>query len=213
MRHLLIAAGLCLVGLTATAETYRLKLGSDQIGTFTYTPESLTSTITDSPLGVGNGQFMATSRAVQLENGDVVTQFLSDAPAKGRKISVLHRGGVVRETTVSPAADATDLSVAAAVPTGVVDPIAALGHLLADRSSCPGTIKFYEGRRVITVAPAGSTQTDDMLSCDMTYRVTAGPGHFSPLYIKRAQIALTYQAGHWQSLAASTGPFSLTVTR
>ena len=209
----ILALAFILLATTAHADTYRLMLGGDQIGTLTYSTGSVSARVTDSPLGVGNGTFEATSRPVRLDSGEVVTQYLSNSPAKGRTISVLHDKGVVRDVTVSPSSDATDLSVPAAVPQGMGDPLTTIGALLADRTSCPGTQRFYEGRRAITISPTGSTTEGDTLTCTLSYRVTAGPGHFSPLFIRNASMSVRYTGGKWTDLSLSSGPFTLTVVR
>ncbi len=199
----------------ASAQTFQLSLGGDTIGTLTVTGDSIRSNITDSPLGVANGSFTASAKRVQTADGQVVTQYLADIPRKGRKISVLSDGGRVIETVVSPAEDRTDLSDPAAVPAGVSTPVAVLNALI-NASGCPGTMRFYEGRRVITLSATGATQTGTMLSCDMSYRVTGGPGHLSPLYIKNATMEVTYDTSSGQrmtELQIGSGPFTLYVTR
>lgn len=200
---------------TASAQTFQLSLGGGSIGTMTVTTDGITANVTDSPLGLANGAFVASAKRVQTADGQVVTQYLSDTPRKGRKISVLSDGGQVIETVVSPADDRTALSDPAAVPSGVSTPVAVLNGLINARG-CPGTMRFYDGRRVITVAPTGSTQSGTMLSCDMSYRVTSGPGHLSPLFIKNATMEVTYDTASGQSLTEiqiGNGPFTLYVTR
>ncbi|MEY1554249.1 hypothetical protein AB3Y40_01320 [Yoonia sp. R2331] len=199
----------------ASAQTFQLSLGSGTIGTMTVTGDSIRANVTDSPLGLANGAFTATAKRVQMTDGRVVTQYLSDTPRKGRKISVLSDKGQVIETTVSPSDDRTDLSDPAAVPGAVSTPVAVLNGMI-NATGCPGAMRFYDGRRVITLSPTGSTQTGAMLSCDMSYRVTAGPGHLSPLYIKNATMEVTYDTAAGQSLTEiqiGNGPFTLYVTR
>ncbi len=199
----------------AQAQTFQLSLGGGTIGTMSVTGDTIRASITDSPMGLANGGFTASAKRVQTAEGQIVTQYLSDTPRKGRKISVLSDGGRVLETVVSPADDRTDLSDPAAVPNGVTTPVAVLNRLI-DASGCPAAMRFYDGRRVITLAPTGSTQTGTMLSCDMSYRVTAGPGHLSPLYIKNAKMAVTYDTSGGQRMTEiqiGSGPFTLYVTR
>jgi hypothetical protein len=201
-----------LLASPALSESYDLSLGGNVIGTLDATDAGINSNVTNSPLGVGNGTFDATSRRVRLADGTVVTQYLSDAPRKNRTISVLHDAGRVIETVVNPVGDATALSVADTVPAGVTDPVAGLAHLLRDRATCPEPVSFYDGRRVITVSPTDQSTEQATLTCRMSYRVTAGPGHFSPLFISNAKMNLLYQGGALTTLTIGAGPFTLTVT-
>lgn len=196
----------------ALSDSYELSLGGNVIGTLDATDASISSNVTDSPLGVGNGTFDASSKAVRLADDTVVTQYLSEAPRKNRTISVLHDAGQVIETVVNPVGDATALSVANSVPAGVTDPVSGLAHLLRDRATCPEPVSFYDGRRVITVSPTDQSAEDATLTCRMAYRVTAGPGHFSPLFISNAKMNLRYEGGALTMMTVGAGPFTLTVT-
>lgn len=211
MRALAFCLALALPA-TASAETFTLSLGGGSIGTLDFTGADLRANVTDSPMGLANGTFSASSRAVQMADGRQVTQFLSDAPRKGRRISVLHDGGRAIETTVSPASDATDLSDAAAVPAGVIDPVQAFGRMTSG-GDCPGAFSFYDGRRVVTLSPTGRDGAGDTLVCRMSYRVTAGKGHLSPLNIKSADVALHYAGGRMARLEIGSGPFTLYMSR
>lgn len=201
-----------LLATPALSESYELSLGGNVIGTLDATAAGISSNVTNSPLGVGNGAFDATSQRVRMDDGRVVTQYLSDAPRKNRRISVLHDAGRVIETVVTPASDATPLSVADTVPQGVTDPVAGVAHLFRDRTDCPSAISFYDGRRVITVSPTEQSIEEAVLTCRMAYRVTAGPGHFSPLFISNAKMNLRYESGALTALTIGAGPFTLTVT-
>ncbi len=208
-----------LIGLAAPAvqaDTFSLSLGNGPIGTLNVTADAVRSSVTDSPLGLANGRFEATAKRVRTASGDVVTQYLSQAPSKGRTISVLLKDARALETVVSPAKDATDLSVASAVPAGVTHPVGALNRIVNASGGCPGPIQFYDGRRVITISPDGAAQDGETLTCDMRYRVTAGPGHLSPLFISGARMSVTYTTAGGQQMAGltlSSGPFTLYVTR
>ena len=206
------AIALCLIAGSAHADTFRLYLGGSEVGQMTIDSTTLRVNVTDSPMGVANGTFSASSKDVQMADGRVVRQYLSDTPRKGRTISVLHANGQVIETTVSPSGDATDMSVASAVPSGVMDTIAALNRITRG-NSCPGTMNIYEGRRVIRLSLSGSANDGATQTCDIAYRVTAGPGHLSPLYIRNAQMQLTYTSGQLAQIVIGSGPFSLTVQR
>jgi len=192
MRKILLA--LCLCASPAAADRFDMYLGGSKLGQMVLSGDSLTIDVTGSPLGVADGSFSASSKRVQMADGRVVRQFLSDTPRKGRKISVLLDAGQVIETTVIPAEDITDLSDPAAVPAGVVDTITALNRIAAARS-CLSAMSIYEGRRVITLAPTGSRSEGSTEVCDFSYRVVAGPGHLSPLYIQNANVQVTYVSG------------------
>ena len=215
MRLTLAAAIFAAFTSPVLAETYQLSFGGGTIGSLTFDGNSISSDVSSAPMGVGNGRFKATVANVRRTNGDQVVQYLSDAPAKGRRISVLFKDSAVVETTVSPTSDATDLSDISNVPAGVVTPVAAFGKL-AQASGCPSAFRFYDGRRAIQIQPNGQSQDDAALTCNMTYRVTHGPGHLSPLYIKNASMSATYDVSAGQrltSLSISSGPFTLYVTR
>lgn len=196
----------------AQAQTFNLSLGGDPIGTLSYSASAVRSDVNNSPLGVADGVFEGTANRVQTADGQVVTQYLGKSFNKGRTISVLMQGGRALETTVSPASEATALSDAAVVPAGITHPIGALGHLVG-ASGCPGAVQFYDGRRVILISPESATQSGSTQTCNMRYRVTAGPGHMSPLFISRASMTLTYEAGRFQQMQVKSGPFSLFISR
>lgn len=215
MKHLLAAFAL-LWASVAAAETLTLSLGGDPIGTMSFDGQSLNANVTSSPLGVANGRFSASSKRVQMADGAVVRQYLSDAPRKGRQISVLHEGGTVLGVTVSPSSDATALSDPGAVPAGVSDPVLTMGRILNATAGCPATQRFFDGRRAITLSPQGQSSQDGTLTCEIAYRVTGGPGHLSPLFISRAKLAVRYDvsgAQRFRDLTISSGPFALTVSR
>lgn len=208
----LIALALTLLAPMAHADTYRLSLGGDPIGTLNHTGGSLRSDVNNSPLGVADGIFEASAKRVQTANGQVVTQYLGKSYNKGRTVSVLMNNGQALETTVSPRSEATELSDIAAVPSGVTHPVAAFSHLVSARG-CPGAVQFYDGRRVIMISPEGSSQSGNTQTCTMRYRVTAGPGHMSPLFISRASMTLTYEGGSFTQMKVNSGPLSLYITR
>ena len=215
MRLTLLTALIMMLAAPISAQTYQLSFGGGSIGTLSYSPSRVASNVTSAPMGVGNGQFEATVQNVTRANGDAVVQYLSKSPAKGRTISVLYKDGSVVETVVTPTGDQTALSDISAVPAGVTTPIVALGHLI-NATGCPSDLTFYEGRRAVKITATGRSQNGTILVCDMSYRVTHGPGHLSPLFIKNAKLSATYDTSSAQQLtqmSISSGPFTLYVTR
>ncbi len=215
MRPFLFPLMLGLMAISASAQDFSLNFGGGVIGHLRFDGTTLQSSVTSGPMGVGNGKFEASVRNVRLETGEAAFQYLSFAPAKGRTISVLYKDGVTTETAVSPANDRTALSDAAAVPAGVVTPVEAFDQLV-NAKGCPNDLSFYDGRRVISIARAAQSENAGRLICDLTYKVTHGPGHLSPLFIKRASLQATYTAVGSQQLlklSVSSGPFTLDVVR
>lgn len=210
MRRIALALSL-LAAQPLAAETFTLSLGSRAVGQMSLTSERLDIRVDESPLGVADGTFAASSRMVRMEDGRVVRQYLSDAPRKSRKISILHDAGTVIDTTVSPSSDATEMSAPAAVPQGVVDFVQGLNVITA-ASACPGGMTLYEGRRLIRLDPTGSTSDGATRTCDYSYRVTGGPGHLRPLSIRNATVQIAYTSGRLARITASSGPFSVHVT-
>lgn len=212
MRTVLLAFGFGILSAAATAETFTLSLGDRAVGQMTLGNDRLILNVDDSPMGVANGTFTATSKRVQMSDGRQVWQYLSDTPRKGRKISVLHDAGQVIDTTVSPSGDITDMSAPTAVPGGISDFVQAM-NVMTKASSCPGAMTLYEGRRVVALRPTGSTVTGDAQSCDYSYQVTGGPGHLSPLSVRNATVEVIYTAGRMTEINAGSGPFTVTVSR
>lgn len=219
---LFVVSLLALLASPSWAQTFEVNLGGRTLGTLTYTRdgkvETMQSTLNKTPLGVFNGNYEGKSQPVKSGSGKKVHQYLGvkKSTRKSRKSSVLFDQGTAIETTIDPVKDRTDLSEVAAVPNQVVDPVAAFGRLVA-ASHCPEPFQFYDGRRVITLAPDGSSQNGGVLNCDMSYEVTHGPGHLSPLYIRSISVSLTYETVDGQTnlttVRFSSGPFKVKMTR
>ena len=179
-------------------ETFAVKLGKITLGQLTYSRNSkgqtLQSTLANTPLGVFNGTFMGTSRPGKSADHSRVTEFvgISKSSRKSRKVEV--QIGVIRalSTIVTPTSEETPLSDPARVPTGVVDPVTAIGQLLTAKG-CPKIISIYDGRRAIALLPTGVETGETTLICNITYQVIAGPGHLSPLKITTAKMRVTYR--------------------
>ncbi len=203
----LIAATCCVFGTgPATAQNFDVKLGGKKLGLLSYASDDkadkLRSTLDSTPLGVFDGTFSATSTVVQTAIGEVtqIFQSTSKSSRKARDIGIVITNGIAVEATVRPKDERTDLSEVKNVPRNVVDPVSGIGRLIAARG-CPGTFTIYDGRRAIRLTPAGSRKDGDLLTCLITYKVIAGPGHLSPLYISSVRLQAHYDlAGNEQRL-------------
>lgn len=205
-----LALALIASGSAASAESFSMSLGDRTLGTLDYSVaggvETMTSTMNNTPLGVFNGTFQGKSNGRHYSSA-------SKSSRKTRDISVLFDAGRAIETVVNPADERTELSDPTLAPTGVIDPVATLGRFI-NTNGCPEAFRIYDGRRAILVLPVASTQTDSTLVCDMSYSVSHGPGHLSPLYLKSISIKLTYDVSGNQSLSQmqfGAGGFDLTM--
>lgn len=187
--------------LRAEEVPFRVVLAGSVLGTLEYEtapedggrPAAVRTNLDNTPLGVFDGTWEATSRPVRTEAGDVVLQYVSTSASsrKNRVISVLHADGRVIETAVSPAREATELSHAAQVPEGVVDPVEAFGRLV-EADGCPERFRIYDGRRVVEVSTTGSEEGGGVLTCRSRYEVVLGPGLLSPFRFDSLDVELTY---------------------
>ncbi len=199
----------------AAAESFTVLLAGRAVGTLTWDRDgpTLVSVLDNMPLGVGDGRFTGTSRAVHSQAGDPVTQYIGASDE--RTIAVVLGGGRALETTISPTSEMTGLSDAGRVPPGVLDPVAGFGRLMTVKG-CPGAMRLYDGRRVAEVATLTSTAAPDTLTCRLDYRVVAGPGHLSPFRFTSLAITLAYSTSGTQSLRRATigtGLFTITLSR
>lgn len=195
----LAVAVFAVAGVAAQAETFSVQLGTRDLGSLTYhggAKATLQSSLDSTPMGVFNGTFSA-----QSEQTSAGQQFrsVSKSSRKSREIAILIVEGRAQETVVTPASEMTDLSNVAAVPVGVIDPVGAFGQFVT-ANGCPSAFRFYDGRRAILVQPTGQNKSEGQLVCDMSYQVSDGPGHLSPLYIKSISINLSYDLSGGQSL-------------
>ena len=218
-RLVLVLVLLLLAPLPAVAQTFQALLGDRPIGTVTFARSgqadlSLTSDMTDTPLGVGDGTVRATSRPARLDDGSIVTQYVSAGRTsrKSRDISVLFDGGTVIDTVVTPADERTGLSDPGMVPAGVIDPVAALGRLV-EGAGCPAPFAFYDGRRVVAISTAAERTVGGATVCDLNYTVTDGPGHLSPLRFRTLDVTATYSGGGLRVLTLGAGGFELRLVR
>jgi len=179
----------------AGSQSWTVSLAGLTLGNFTYASEPngsvLRTRVANTPMGVFNGVFTASS--LRDANGVLRYASLSDTTRKRRKISFrIDTDGQVREVQVSPQDQQTDLSVAARVPVGVIDPVAAFARFTT-LQICPGGFLVYDGRRVVQVSLVDTRRKGRHLQCELTYEIIAGPGHLSPLYLNHFRLWLDYQ--------------------
>jgi hypothetical protein len=210
---------ICLFGLSAPAQAqdFSVVLGNKTLGKLSYSQSgrtaSLHSTLTQTPMGVFNGTFKGTSKG-NAKSGVFTGD--SRSSRKQRRVVVDHQNARPVSVEISPLEERTDLSDPSRVSGETLDPVRAIGHLIAARD-CPAAIRLYDGRRVITITPSGQTKDAHNLTCAMRYKVTQGPGHLSPLRISSAKMQLQYDtSGTEQSLQQikiSSGVFGLSLNR
>ncbi|MFV0491185.1 MAG: hypothetical protein ACK5M4_05165 [Pseudorhodobacter sp.] len=190
-------ACLFLIAPPAMAESWQVILGDRVLGELEYSRSGarkfLSTRLNNTPLGVFNGTFEARSGPATTEEGLIVTQYISEGKStrKHRVISVLSLDGRVRDIVIQPPGEATELSIPSAVPVPVLDPVEAFAALSASRD-CPAPLRFHDGRRVVGIATQSRQVTGGKLRCAMNYRVTAGPGHLSPLRFTALDMVLVY---------------------
>ncbi|EYD76918.1 hypothetical protein Rumeso_01440 [Rubellimicrobium mesophilum DSM 19309] len=207
----------------AEATSFQVVLAGSVLGTVDYEtdggrPALLRSNLDNTPLGVLNGTWQAGSQPVRTSEGVDAVQFqaVTASSRKNRTITFLHADGRVLTVQVDPAEDATELSDAAQVPAGVLDPVEAFGRLF-ETQGCPEAFRLYDGRRVVEVTPAGAEEANGLLTCDMDYEVVAGPGHLSPFRFRSFDLTLTYVRTDGGPVLAevdvSAGPFTVRLRR
>ncbi len=212
----------CVVVTGAHAQVFDVALGSKQLGTLAFshdgTKETLLSSLDNTPMGVFNGTFKATtqrSRAITGGKG-LRYQSLSQSSRKTRKIAISIDDGRVVKTAIKPTSERTKLSNIDIVPRGMIDPVTAIGTLIAAKQ-CPPKIMIYDGRRAIALIPDGSTKNANRLTCAIQYKVVAGPGHLSPLYISSVKMKVTYDlsngAQKLTKMKLGSGLFNLVLSR
>jgi hypothetical protein len=219
-----VATALCLafVSGASRAQNYSVSLGGRVVGTLDHRDEAgggarLATLFNDTPLGVGDGMFDATSRPARAADGTPVRTYSSVASRKDRRIDVDYAdGGRVVSVVVTPAEERTALSDPAAVPAGVFDPVAAFGRIASARD-CPPAFRYYDGRRVVQIVTRERTVDGNAVSCRADYDVIAGPGHLSPFRFTHLRLEMVYDArgadAGLRSLEMRTGPFALTLDR
>jgi hypothetical protein len=196
------------------AQTFDVKLGGKTLGTLEYSEKgrdaTLQSTLDSTPMGVFNGTFTGSSSAKGQFIGD------SKSSRKQRIVTVDITQGRATGVEIIPANEMTDLSDASRVPAGVSDPVQIIGAFIG-ATGCPPSTRMYDGRRVVTLTPQAGKEDGASLTCPVSYKVVAGPGHLSPLGISNAKMELLYDmSGEAQTLKeikVSSGVFRLKLLR
>ncbi len=220
-----LAAATLFAGLTpvmASAESFAVSLAGATLGKVEYRDrteggaqrEELTSVFDNTPLGVFNGTYAATS-VTQGAASKHVSQTRSTR--KSRDVSIDQQAGKVVSVSISPDSEQTELTQPARVPAGVLDPVAAFGSLVVT-SACPGAMQVYDGRRVAQMTATGSTRDAGGVTCTYDYRVISGPGYLSPLGLSGFALTLVYDTSSpedWvlDRIQARTGIFALSLVR
>ena len=217
LKNHILRLGLMLAATTAQAETFSVSLGKITLGKLVHTGTSggasLKATLDNTPMGVFDGTFNGTAKPATATDGTPVIHYnsVSKSSRKSRSVQVQIAKGRALATDVTPSSEITNLSDPAKAPKNITDPARAIGMLI-NSSGCPARINIYDGRRAIALIPGTSETKDDKLICSIAYKVTAGPGHLSPLKISKAKMKVTYDTTNGQSLQQITlrsGPFNL----
>ena len=201
----------------ASAETFSVKLGGKMLGEMRFVVKgktaTLSSTLNSTPMGVFNGTFSGISTGSAANS-----RFTGDSKSsrKQRTVIVEIAEGRARSTTITPSGELTDLSDVSRVPAGAIDPVRVIGALVS-ADGCFNSMKMYDGRRVVDLTPNGRSGEGDTLTCSINYRVSAGPGHLSPLGISSAKLTLRYDTGggqkSLQQITIASGIFRVTLDR
>ncbi|WP_394151592.1 hypothetical protein [Loktanella salsilacus] len=196
----------------AQSQSFDLMLGNRQLGTLSFDGTGsnvrLLSRLDNTPLGVADGTFEATSRA----SGGTVTYLGQNRGSKTRDISITRESGTVTAVSVTPADDMTDLSDIEKVPAGTLNTAEVFG-VLANGTTCPNPVVMYDGRRVVQLATTAMDTTGDTVTCQLSYRVTAGKGHLSPFNFKSLAMTATYTASALSQVTVSAGGFNVQMVR
>ena len=199
----------------AATERFSVLLGGRTLGTLSFDSgtQTILTVLDNTPLGVGDGRSESTARTVRASNGDTVIQYIGRK--SDRVISVLFDGARAIETVVEPASERTEMSDVSRVPEGVLNMVAGFERIIAS-NGCPSRFAMYDGRRVIDVQTTRATPTDGGLTCELAYRVTAGPGHMSPFRFSNIAITLQFTTAGGQRLQQATieaGVFTVDLVR
>jgi len=207
----------------ADTEVFEMRLAGSTLGTLTFEASEAgsgwTTDLDNTPLGVADGLFAATSVPVRTASGEAARRYRGETATsrRSRVVEVLHAEGRVLSVSVTPDDEATEMSDAARVPPGVIDPVEAFERLL-HADGCPAAFSIYDGRRVVAITPQASQEAGGRLTCDLSYEVALGPGHLSPLGIASLGVTLTYDRAPGapqtlQEMDVRTGPLRLRILR
>ncbi|MFT6537895.1 MAG: hypothetical protein ACJAQU_002812 [Loktanella salsilacus] len=210
---LIAALSILLAGpALAQGQSFALMLGNRQLGTLSFDGSGanthLLSRLDNTPLSVADGTFEATSRA----SGNTVEYVGQNRGSKNRDIMITRQGAAVGAVSVTPADEMTDLSDVAKVPAGTLTTAEVFG-VLANGKTCPNPLTMYDGRRVVQLATTAMDTSGDTVTCQMSYRVTAGKGHLSPFNFKSLAMTAIYTTGALSQVTVSAGGFDVNLVR
>ena len=214
MLRLPLIAALTLLAGSAVAEqqNFAMMLGNRQLGTLAFNGSGsdvhLVSRLDNTPLGVADGTFEAVTRS----KGETVEYLGSNRGSKTRDIVLTREGTKVTAVTVTPTDEMTNLSDVASVPDGTLTTAEVFG-VLANGTTCPNPLTMYDGRRVVQMATTAMNKSAETVTCNMSYRVTAGKGHLSPFNFKSLSMTAVYRSGALAQITVSAGGFDLNLVR
>ena len=214
MLRLPLIAALTLLAGSAVAEqqNFAMMLGNRQLGTLAFNGSGsdvhLVSRLDNTPLGVADGTFEAVTRS----KGETVEYLGSNRGSKTRDIVLTREGTKVTAVTVTPTDEMTNLSDVASVPDGTLTTAEIFG-VLANGTTCPNPLTMYDGRRVVQMATTAMNKSAETVTCNMSYRVTAGKGHLSPFNFKSLSMTAVYRSGALAQITVSAGGFDLNLVR
>lgn len=192
----------------AADQSYKVLLGGAEMGWLRYsgTPDNarISTNFNNTPLAVFDGVYEGSSRT---RSGETEYQGKSSASAETRDVEIKLTAGKVTEVTIFPVEDRTKYTDPAAVPTGLLDPVAGFVSLLSQTKTCPKPFSLYDGRRVVQVTQKSEDMVGDVRTCVMDYRVALGKGHLFPLSVKNVIITLIYDPN-----IANIGPSQLSLS-
>ncbi len=196
----------------AQSQSYAMTLGNRQLGTLTFDGSGqnvhLLSSLDNTPLGVADGTFEATTKT----EGEAVAYKGINRGSKTRDIAIARQNGAVREVSVAPTNEMTDMSDASKVPVGTLTTAEVFGAL-ANGTTCPNPMAMYDGRRVAQLTTTAMVQTGDTVTCEMSYRVIMGKGHLSPFNFKSFSMQAIYTTGALTQVTVSAGGFNVNLIR
>jgi len=165
----------------------------------------LDSVLDNTPLGVGDGRFTATTRAGAYRS-------LGEGGGERRAIDIDFAGNRVAAVRIDPPGEATAASDPGQIPAGVLDPVQGFARVaLAD--GCLRPFRIYDGRRTVRVGLVSQSQDGGLARCDYAYDVVQGPGHVSPFRFRQIRMSARYAPGASgaQDIRLSAGPFTVTL--
>ncbi|SDG95253.1 hypothetical protein [Sulfitobacter delicatus] len=214
IRALSLAAlfGLLTAPAMAAEQTYTVSLGSRQLGTLQFEGErndaSLLLSLNNAPFGLKNGTFKAVARST----GGKVDYLGQNRGSETRDIAIGRKADKVTSVSVAPPSEMTEMTEAGKVPSGVVFPPEFFAAV-ANSTTCPSPIAMYDGRRVVRMAATAMEQDGETVFCDMSYRVTMGPGYVSPFHFRKFGVELAYSAGKLVKFTLKAGGFKVHLNR